>query len=66
MTSSHAFSDLYSPCDFCNGRDGTLTIDCPKRPLSGSEKHSILMGNLDFRDNKWFNPKEEERKKDIS
>ena len=46
-------------CTICDGFEGTLTKECPGVRMTEEEQDAVYKtGTLDFKDGKWYNPKE--------
>lgn len=46
-------------CVICGGAEGSLTSECPGARMSDEEEDAVYKTRtLDFKNGKWFNPKE--------
>lgn len=46
-------------CTVCGGAEGSLTTECPGVRMTEEQEDAVYKtGTLDFKDGKWYNPKE--------
>ena len=46
-------------CTVCGGAEGSLTSECPGVRMTEEQEYLVSKpGTLDFKNGKWFNPKE--------
>lgn len=49
----HDRKDGLCHCKVCNGAEGSLPTDCPKRRMTDKEETGVFQGRLNFRDGEW-------------
>jgi hypothetical protein len=55
-TACHICDGGLSMCSVCMGAEGSLTAECPGRPITADEERRIYdEGTLDFRRGRWVN-----------